>query len=337
VSLTPEPGGDRSKEVVVAQEILQTMGLRAFTPLVTACPGCGRTTSTVFQELAEDIQAYVRTQMPIWKNQFPGVVLGLSGGIDSALVAVLAVDALGPARVRVVGLPSRYSSDHSLTDARQLATRLGLQFEIMPIEEGFKALETTLAPFFTGCEPDLTEENLQSRLRGTLLMALSNKFGSMVLTTGNKSEMAVGYATLYGDMNGGFNPIKDLYKTEVYQVCRLRNRWKPATGLGPDGPVIHEALLTKAPSAELRPNQKDQDSLPPYEVLDAILQGLIEREASLASLVLEGFEETTVQRVQNLLMRAEYKRRQAAPGVKISPRNFGRDRRYPITHGYRDV
>ena len=270
------------------------------------------------------------------KNGFPGVVLGLSGGIDSALAAAMAVDALGPDRVHGVMLPSRYTSPDSLADAAGVAGTLGLRYDILPIGQGVEALEQGLAPLFAGRGRDVTEENLQSRLRGTLLMALSNKFGAMVVTTGNKSEMATGYATLYGDMNGGFNPLKDLYKTQVFRLSALRNRWKPAGALGPDGAVIPDNILTKPPTAELRENQTDQDSLPPYEVLDAILERLVERETPLDAIVTEGFEPALVARVERLLTLAEYKRRQAAPGVKVTARNFGRDRRYPLTNRFRE-
>ena len=269
-------------------------------------------------------------------NRFPGVVLGLSGGIDSALVAALAADALGPARVRCVMLPYRYTAQISLDDAKLCADRLGCPYEVIPIAPAVEGFLAALGPVLAGTSPDITEENLQSRARGTILMALSNKFGGMVVTTGNKSEMSVGYATLYGDMNGGFNPIKDIYKTEVYRLARWRNAHVPAGALGPGGEVIPLNIIERAPSAELRENQTDQDSLPPYEVLDAILHGLVEEERPIAEIVAQGFDIATVKRVEQLLNIAEYKRRQAAPGVKISTRNFGRDRRYPISHGFRD-
>ncbi len=270
------------------------------------------------------------------KNGFAGVVLGLSGGIDSALVAVLATDALGPARVRCVMLPYRFTSPQSLDDAALVANALGVRYDVVAIEHAVAGLEKTLAPVFAGRPRDVTEENLQARARGTVLMAISNKFGLMVVTTGNKSEMSVGYATLYGDMNGGFNPIKDLYKTEVYRLARLRNGWKPAGALGPDGAVIPDNILTRAPTAELRENQTDQDTLPPYEVLDQILERLVEREEPVAKIVEAGFERDTVMRVARMLDLAEYKRRQAAPGVKVTLKNFGRDRRYPIVNRFRD-
>lgn len=268
------------------------------------------------------------------KNGFPGVVLGLSGGVDSALVAAMATDALGPERVRCFMLPYKFTSRESLDDAAACAKALGLGYETIPIASAVEGLEKALAETFKGKPRDITEENLQARARGTILMSISNKFGSMLVTTGNKSEMSVGYATLYGDMNGGYNPVKDLYKTEVYRLSKLRNRWKPPGALGPDGPVIPENIISKAPTAELRENQKDQDSLPPYDVLDAILQRLVEREQPVAEIVADGFDIETVKRVERLLHLAEYKRRQAAPGVKVTLRNFGRDRRYPITNGF---
>jgi NAD+ synthase len=273
----------------------------------------------------------------VGKNGFPGVVLGLSGGVDSALVAAIAVDALGAARVRAVMLPYTYTSQESLDDAAACAKSLGIAYDVVPIAAPVDGFSQALAELFAGRGNDITEENLQSRARGTILMAISNKFGLMVLTTGNKSEMSVGYATLYGDMNGGFNPVKDLYKGEVYRLCRWRNAHVPKGALGPSGAVIAERILTKAPSAELRPNQTDQDSLPPYEVLDDILFCLVEKEMSLRDVIARGHDAAIVQKVERLLFLAEYKRRQAAPGVKISARNFGRDRRYPITNRFRDT
>jgi NAD+ synthase len=270
------------------------------------------------------------------KNRFPGVVLGLSGGIDSAICAAMAVDALGAKRVHCVMLPYRFTSEESLKDAFDCARALGVRYDIVPIAPAVEGLESVLAPLFAGTTRDITEENLQSRARGTILMSISNKFGAMVVTTGNKSEMSVGYATIYGDMNGGFNPIKDLYKTEVFRLSALRNRWKPAGALGPDGAVIPPNIITKPPTAELRENQKDQDSLPEYEVLDAILERLVERESPVTAIAAEGYDLDTVKKVERLLAVAEYKRRQAAPGVKVTARNFGRDRRYPIVNRFRD-
>lgn len=264
----------------------------------------------------------------VLKNRFPGVVLGLSGGIDSAVVAAMAVDALGADKVHCVMLPYAYTSRESLTDAEECARLLGVHYDVVPIKEPVEGFLAALQPMFAGTPFGITEENLQSRSRGVVLMAISNKFGSMVLTTGNKSEMSVGYATLYGDMNGGYNPIKDVYKTEVYRLAAWRNT---------QGRVIPERIITRAPSAELRENQTDQDSLPPYDMLDTILEGLVENELPVADIVAKtGYDEALVKRIQHMLYVAEYKRRQAAPGVKITRRNFGRDRRYPITNGFRD-
>ncbi len=270
------------------------------------------------------------------KNGFPSVVLGLSGGIDSALVAALAVDALGAERVHAVMLPYRYTSQASLEDAAGCARALGIRYDVVPIAAPVEGFETALADLFKGTNADITEENLQSRTRGAIVMAISNKFGGMVLTTGNKSEMSVGYATLYGDMNGGFNPVKDLYKTEVYRIARWRNENRPPNAKGPAGVVIPENILTKAPTAELRENQTDQDSLPPYDVLDDILACLVEKEMSVPDIIARGHAPDVVKKVERLLYISEYKRRQAAPGVKISSRNFGRDRRYPITNRFRE-
>ena len=270
------------------------------------------------------------------KNGFPGVVLGLSGGIDSALCAAMAVDALGPERVRCLMLPYKFTSRESLEDAAACARAFGVRYEVLPIATAVEGFEAALAPIFSGVPRDVTEENLQARARGTILMAVSNKFNLMVVTTGNKSEMSVGYATLYGDMNGGFNPIKDIYKTEVFRLARLRNSWKPEGAKGPDGWVIPENIITRPPTAELRENQKDEDSLPPYDVLDPILERLVEREEPISAIVEAGFDRDTVMRVERMINIAEYKRRQAAPGVKVTLKNFGRDRRYPITNRFRD-
>ena len=270
------------------------------------------------------------------KNGFKGVVFGLSGGVDSALCATMAVDALGADRVRCVMLPYHYTSKQSLHDAASAAKALGISYEVVPIAPAIEGLEAVLKPLFADLPRDVTEENLQARARGVILMAISNKFGLMVVTTGNKSEMSVGYATLYGDMNGGFNPIKDLYKTQVYRLSHLRNRWKPVSALGPSGRVIPENILTRAPSAELREDQKDQDTLPPYDILDGILYRLIELEEPVASIAAAGFDVEAVKKVDRMVNLAEYKRRQAAPGVKVTLKNFGRDRRYPITNRFRD-
>jgi NAD+ synthase len=271
------------------------------------------------------------------KSGFPGVVLGLSGGVDSALCAVMSVDALGAERVRCLMLPYKFTSQESLDDAALVAKALGVKYDILPIASAVEGLEAALAPLIAGMPRDVTEENLQARARGVIVMGISNKFGLMVVTTGNKSEMSVGYATLYGDMNGGFNPVKDLYKTEVYRLSRLRNEWKPDFALGPAGRVIPENILTRAPTAELRENQRDEDSLPPYAVLDAILERLVEREEPIAAIVDAGFDSNTVMKVERMLHIAEYKRRQACPGVKVTLKSFGRDRRYPIINKFRDV
>jgi NAD+ synthase len=286
--------------------------------------------SAVYNAMMLGLRDYVR------KNRFPGIVLGLSGGIDSALTAAVAVDALGAASVHGIRLPSRFTSAASQDDAQESSQLLGIRLDTIPIEGPVGALETILAPMFAGRPRDLAEENLQARARGVILMAMSNKFGSLLVTTGNKSEMSVGYATLYGDMCGGYSVLKDIYKTEVYALSRWRNQWRPVGALGPEGRVIPESSITKAPTAELRPNQTDQDTLPPYDELDAILTGLVEEELSVAEIVARGFSRETVVRVQRMLYSAEYKRRQAPPGVKITRRNFGRDRRYPVTNAFRE-
>ena len=270
------------------------------------------------------------------KNRFSGVLLGLSGGIDSALTAAIAVDALGPDKVWCVMLPSKYTSSDSLEDAEACARALGVRYDTVSIKEGVDATSLMLGDLFSETNPDTTEENTQSRLRGLVLMALSNKFGSMVVTTGNKSEMAVGYATLYGDMCGGYNPLKDFYKTEVFQISEWRNECDASEFLGPAGEVIPKRIITKPPSAELREDQKDEDSLPPYEVLDDILRCLVDYEQSVDFCVQRGHPVELVKRIEHLLYISEYKRRQSAPGPKIGPRNFGRDRRYPITSRWRD-
>ncbi|MCC6481439.1 MAG: NAD+ synthase [Sphingomonadaceae bacterium] len=269
------------------------------------------------------------------RNRFPGVVLGLSGGIDSALSAAVAVDALGPERVWCVMMPSPFTSQDSLDDAASCANMLGVRLDSISITSAMESFDAMLDPVFAGRGKDLTEENIQSRIRGVTLMALSNKFGHMLLTTGNKSEMSVGYATIYGDMAGGYSVLKDAYKTTVFDLSRWRNDHVPAIGIGPAGAMMPERVITKPPTAELRENQKDEDSLPPYEVLDPILHGLVESELSVEQLVARGFDRETVARIERLLYIAEYKRRQAPPGVKLGSRNFGRDRRYPITNAFR--
>ncbi len=286
---------------------------------------------SIYLAVVQGLRDYVK------KNRFPGVVLGLSGGIDSALVAAIAADALGPDKVHCIMLPYRYTSSDSLADAEACAQAIGVRYDVVPIEKPVAGFTEALGPLFEGTQSDTTEENLQSRTRGVILMAVSNKFGALVLTTGNKSEVSAGYATLYGDMNGGYNPIKDLYKMKVFALSRWRNTHRPKGCLGPDGIVIPEHIITRPPSAELRPDQKDEDSLPPYEMLDAILEGLVEKEMSIRDIVAMGYDRAVVKRIEHLLYISEYKRRQAAPGVKITPRNFGRDRRYPITNGFRDA
>jgi len=299
------------------------------------CAGCTEWKSeerlaSIYNAMVLGLRDYAR------KNRFPGVVLGLSGGIDSALTVAVAVDALGPEAVRGVRLPSRFTTSASQDDADESARLLGVHLDTLAIEDAVKAFEAVLQPVFQDRPRDVTEENLQARARGVLLMALSNKFGSLLVTTGNKSEMSVGYATLYGDMCGGYSVLKDIYKTEVYALSRWRNEHLPEGALGPSGRVVPESSIVKAPTAELRPNQTDQDSLPPYEELDAILQGLVEEEKSVDEIVSRGFARSTVARVQHLLFSAEYKRRQAPPGVKITRKSFGRDRRYPLTNGFRE-
>ena len=286
--------------------------------------------SDIYSAMVLGLKDYVN------KNNFPGIILGLSGGIDSALCAAIAVDALGSDRVSCFMLPFRYTSEQSFVDAKECAKNLNISLGSLNIEDSFKSLEDVLNPFFKGLPKDVTEENLQSRIRGVLLMALSNKGGSMVVTTGNKSEVSVGYATLYGDMNGGYNPIKDIYKTEVYELAKWRNSNITSCSLGPSGEVIPLSIIEKEPTAELRDNQKDQDSLPPYSELDDILESLIDYEMSVSDIVKKGYEKPLVKKIENLLYVSEYKRRQSAPGVRVSQKNFGRDRRYPITNLFRD-
>jgi NAD+ synthase (glutamine-hydrolysing) len=287
----------------------------------------------VYTGLERGIRDYVG------KNGFPGVLLGLSGGIDSALTLALAVDALGAGHVTAVMMPSRFTSDLSLSGARLQAERLGVDYHVLPIEDAYEAFRGILAPVFAGRAEDITEENLQARCRGVLLMALSNKFGRLVLTTGNKSEMAVGYATLYGDMCGGYAPLKDVYKTFVWRLARWRNAREiignPRSGIENTTWVIPPTVIERPPSAELRADQTDQDSLPPYDVLDAMLERFVDGEEALAEIVAAGFDEATVRRVARLVLASEYKRRQSAPGPKITTRAFGRDRRYPISSGWR--
>ncbi len=283
-----------------------------------------------YRAMVESLRDYLA------KTGFSRVVLGLSGGVDSALVAAIAADAIGPANVHCIMLPSRFTSAHSLEDAAAVARALGTRLDTVPITEAQEAVGGALAPLFEGTDPGVTEENIQSRLRGVMLMAVSNKFGGMLLTTGNKSEVAVGYCTIYGDMNGGYNPLKDLYKTRVFATCRWRNENHRPWMKGPEGEVIPPRVIDKPPSAELRENQKDEDSLPPYPVLDAILEGLVERDCSVADLVAEGFDRATVKKVEHLLYISEYKRFQSAPGTRLTKRAFWLDRRYPVAMRWRD-
>lgn len=285
----------------------------------------------IYQAMMIGLRDYVQ------KNHFPGVVIGMSGGIDSAISAVMAVDALGAENVHLVMMPSKYTSEESLLDAALCADWIGARMDNIPIEPAVQAYDEMLAGQFAGVEADTTEENLQSRIRGVMLMAISNKFGYMLLTTGNKSEMSVGYATLYGDMCGGYSVLKDLYKMDVFGVSFWRNENHPVGALGPKGQVMPENIITKPPTAELKPDQKDEDSLPPYEILDDILECLVEKEMPIKDIVAKGHDPETVARIEHLLYIAEYKRRQAPPGVKLTRRNFGRDRRYPITNGFRNA
>ena len=286
---------------------------------------------SIYQAMTLGLRDYVE------KNGFPGVLIGLSGGVDSAITAAVAVDALGPDRVRCVMMPSPYTSQESLEDAAEAAKLMGVHLDDVGIHPAMSAFEEMLEPIFGDAAADVTEENIQARSRGLILMGISNKLGYMLLTTGNKSEMSVGYATLYGDMCGGYSVLKDVYKTTVFELCHWRNQHKPEILLGPVGRVIPERIITKPPSAELRPDQKDEDSLPLYDKLDDILRCLIEGEMSIEEIVARGHEPDTVQRVWHMLDLAEYKRRQAPPGVKITHRAFGRERRYPITNSFRRI
>lgn len=283
-----------------------------------------------YRVMVESLRDYLR------KSGFSKVLLGLSGGVDSAIVAAIAVDAIGAQNVRCVMLPSEYTTQESLDDAEAVAKALGVHYDYVPIDEGRAAITNSLAPLFAGRDADVTEENIQSRLRGLLLMAMSNKFGEMLLTTGNKSEVAVGYATIYGDMNGGYNPIKDMYKTRVFETCRWRNANHRPWMMGPTGEVIRANVIDKPPTAELRDDQKDSDSLPDYPELDAILDILVDREGSIADCVAAGFDRDVAKRVEHLLYISEYKRHQSAPGARLTPRAFWLDRRYPIVNRWRD-
>jgi NAD+ synthase len=315
------------EDIVVTRWEKDSRGLRCVGDALWEAPA---RLDSIYSAMMLGLRDYVR------KNGFTGIVLGLSGGIDSALTAAVAADALGADRVRGVRLPSRFTSRASMEDAADSAARLGITLETLPIGPTVDAAEAALAPVFGTRERDVAEENVQARVRGLLLMGLSNKFGELLVTTGNKSEMSVGYATLYGDMCGGYSVLKDIYKTEVYALAKWRNRNVPNDGALMAKDVIPQSSIAKAPTAELRPNQTDQDSLPPYEVLDAILHGLIEEEKAVDEIVAKGFDRATVSRVQRLLYSAEYKRRQAPPGVKITRKSFGRDRRYPMTNAFRE-
>lgn len=285
----------------------------------------------LYKSLVVSVRDYVQN------NGFPGVVLGMSGGIDSALVAAIATDALGPKLVRAVMMPSPYTSKDSLEDAELASSNLGVDYSYLDIKNGMNVIDNILLDFKGDkVEPGITEENIQSRIRGLLLMAISNKYGSMVLATGNKSEYAVGYATLYGDMCGGFAVIKDVWKTDVFRLCEWRNSNKPSEFLGPNGIVIPKRIISKPPSAELREDQKDTDSLPEYDVLDSILRKLVEDNLSLEQIANEGYDVKDVKKISMLLSKSEYKRFQAAPGPKVTEKAFGRDRRYPLTSGFRN-
>ncbi len=322
-SVAVDAAGEVAMRAPAYEEGVFTVELRESGGRVDVCPGDIAPLPThpdgIYRALVMGTRDYVL------KNRFDGVILGLSGGIDSALTMCVAVDALGAGQVHAVRMPSRHTSEMSLEDAEEQARRLGVQIDTLSIEPMFESTLGVLGDVFRGRDPDTTEENIQARCRGVLLMAISNKMGRMLLTTGNKSEMAVGYATLYGDMAGGFAPLKDCAKTLVYELARHRNRISP---------VIPERVITRAPSAELRPDQKDSDSLPPYDVLDPILEAFIEEDLSVDQIAARGFDRETVGQVLGMVKHNEYKRRQAPPGVRVSRRAFGRDWRYPITSGY---
>ncbi|SFK85438.1 NAD+ synthase [Shimia haliotis] len=333
-SFVLNPGGELAMQLPVFDEVVAHVEFER-TPAGWRCKDGPKALLPAGEE--QDYRVCVEALRDyMGKTGFKKVLLGLSGGIDSALVATIAVDALGADNVRCVMLPSEYTSEESLGDAKDIAERLGVRYDFVPIAEGRQAITNTLAPLFEGTEPGLTEENIQSRLRGLLLMALSNKFGEMLLTTGNKSEVAVGYATIYGDMAGGYNPIKDMYKTRVFETSRWRNAVHRDWMAGPEGEVIPVNIIDKPPSAELRPDQKDEDSLPPYDVLDAILLMLVDQEKSVAECVAAGFDRDTVKRVEHLVYISEYKRFQSAPGARLSKKAFWMDRRYPIVNRFRD-
>ncbi|QFS82079.1 Glutamine-dependent NAD(+) synthetase [Roseivivax sp. THAF40] len=334
-SFIVNPGGQMAVKLPVFDEEIAHVTLTRMQEGWRAEPGAVARHPDAWEQdyraMVESLRDYMR------KTGFRKVLLGLSGGIDSAIVAAIAADALGPENVRCVMLPSEYTSEHSLEDAKAVAEALGCHYDFVPITPGRDAITETLAPLFEGRDEDVTEENIQSRLRGLLLMAMSNKFGEMLLTTGNKSEVAVGYATIYGDMNGGYNPIKDLYKTRVFETCRWRNANHRAWMMGPEGEVIPDRIITKPPSAELRADQKDSDSLPDYPVLDGILQILVDDEGSIEDCVAAGYARDDAARVEHLIYISEYKRFQSAPGTRLTDRAFWLDRRYPIVNRWRDA
>jgi len=307
-----------------------TMADGVMTPTQSDIHAVPQGSEAIYLALMTGLKSYVV------KNGFKGVVLGMSGGIDSALSAAIAVDALGPDAVHCVMMPSKFTPQDSIDDAQGCATALGAKLDTIPIHGAVESFGEMLAPLFEGTDAGVAEENLQARARAATLMALSNKFGFMLLTTGNKSEMSVGYATLYGDMSGGFSVLKDVYKTTVYALAEWRNGLRPEGAQGPTGAVIPDRILTKAPSAELRPNQTDQDILPPYDVLDAILKGLVEDALGVEEIADMGYDADLIANIEAMLYGAEYKRRQAPPGVRITCKAFGRDRRYPITNRFRD-
>jgi len=315
-------------ESIVVISAQKTAGMVALTGQITP-PDSDLT--ALYRGLCLGLRDYVH------KNGFPGVLLGLSGGIDSALVAALAVDALGAEAVHAVMMPSAFTSQESLDDAAEMAAALGIRLDTIAITPAVDALGTMLADQFAGTAPNVAEENIQSRLRGLILMGISNKHGAMVLATGNKSEYAAGYSTLYGDMCGGYAPLKDVWKVDVFRLCEWRNRHLPRGAAGPDGVVIPQAIIDKPPSAELRPDQKDTDSLPPYDQLDAIMAALCEEMADIETIVARGYNRDDVTQASQLLFRAEYKRFQAAPGPKMTPVAFGRDRRLPLTSGFNPI
>ena len=329
------PGGELAFQMPQFDEVTTTIELQRGTDGWRIVPADVNVHAT---EWEQDYRVMVQSVRDyLGKTGFKKVLLGLSGGVDSAIVATIAVDALGAENVRCVMLPSEYTSHESLEDAEAVAKALGCRYDYVPISKGRAAITETLAPLFEGLPSDITEENIQSRLRGLLLMAMSNKFGEMLLTTGNKSEVAVGYATIYGDMAGGYNPIKDLYKTRVFESCRWRNaNHRPEWMMGPAGEVIPPRVISKPPSAELREDQKDSDSLPDYPELDRILEILIERDGSIADIVAEGFDRATAKKVEHLIYISEYKRFQSAPGVRLTKKAFWLDRRYPMVNRFRD-